>query len=312
MRITVEDASRHLLAGDVVALPTETVYGLAASLSNPLAIEKIFSLKNRPSSNPLIVHIASKEQLLPLVPQLPAGAEQLMEHFWPGALSLILQAVPGQISAVATANLATVAVRMVDHPLTHQVIQNVGPIVMPSANLSGKPSATQACHVEDDFGINFPVVDGGSCVKGIESTIVAFDCSRNRWQIARLGAIGIEELEELLGYSMKFLGGDLDKPICPGQMFRHYAPQAALKLCETFSGEEKGILLGYSDRSYPKQCNLWSLGKSTQPEAVAASLYSLLRRLDMEAVAEAYVDINVPKEGLWLAIYERLKKAAAK
>ncbi len=306
MRITLEEAIRLLNAGEVVALPTETVYGLAAKLSEPKAIEKIFQLKKRPNDNPLIVHIANYEQLNEIVKLIPAHAQELMHCFWPGPLTIIEEAcetVPMQ----ARAGLPTVAVRMPDQPEILEIIKQTGPLVAPSANLSGKPSTTSAQHVEEDFGAGFPVLDGGNCKKGLESTIVYFD---GAWEIARLGATTQEQLAKVLGYTPKLREQKESKPVCPGQHYRHYAPQANLTLG---TGDYPGspvVVIGFKERQYSGAKKVYSLGSLKEPEGISASLYAVLRQLDRDHIQAAWVDCNFPKEGLFLTLAERLKRAA--
>lgn len=305
MRINPEQAIQTLQKGGVVALPTETVYGLAASIHHPEAIQKVFKIKGRPSDNPLIIHIADLAQLNDYVKNLPPHFEKLTQAFWPGSLSLVLEANQNTVPEVVRAGLPTVAVRIPSHPHTLKVLAKTGPLVMPSANLSGKPSATLAQHVIDDFGEEVSVVDGGACVQGLESTILIY--RDNKWIVVRQGAIRFEAIEEVLGYSPG-LHSKPDKPLCPGQLYRHYAPQA--KLLE-LQQDGEGIIIGFSDRQYPSAEVVYALGESSNPESVAHQLYDVLRQLDRDQVAEAKVDMDFPDMGLWKTIRERIKKAAS-
>ena len=189
------------------------------------------------------------------------------------------------------------------HPVTLQVLQKTGPLVMPSANISGRPSATLPEHVENDFGQTFPVVDGGPCSQGLESTILIY--KKDRWVVGRQGGIVLEQFEPVLGYLPKEVLAS-KKPLCPGQLYRHYSPHAKLQTgqkptCET--------IVGFSDRVYPFSTTLYSLGKSNQPKEVAYRLYQVLRSLDQQKIQEAWIDMDFPQEGLWLTIRERLLKA---
>lgn len=305
MRINPEQAVQEFQKGGVVALPTETVYGLAASIHHPEAIQKVFTIKGRPSDNPLIIHLADQTQLINYVKNLPPQFEELAQAFWPGPLSIVLEANVDTVPNIVRAGLPTVAVRIPLHTQTLKVLEKAGPLVMPSANLSGKPSATSAQHVIDDFGDEVPVVDGGECSQGLESTIII---NRNgKWIVARQGAIRFEALEEVLGYRPE-LHSKPDKPLCPGQLYRHYAPQANLSKLEE---DGEGIILGFSDRHYPLAEVVYSLGESSNPELVAHQLYDVLRQLDRDQVVEAQVDMNFPDVGLWKTIRERIKKAAS-
>jgi L-threonylcarbamoyladenylate synthase len=308
MRVTLKQAVEFLQQGRVVALPTETVYGLAASLDHPSAIEAIYRLKGRPSNNPLIIHLAEWEQLVPYAPILLKEILPLARHFWPGPLTLVIAVDPLRVLDRVRAGLPTAAFRIPRHPLISQIIKKVGPIVMPSANLSGKPSATCAEHVEADFGEDFPVLDGGPCQEGVESTILYWN--GKRWQIARLGALAQEQFLPVLGYLPEVVESSSKDPICPGQLYRHYAPSAILHL-EREKKRLSGVVLGYMERVYPLATRLFVLGTLTDSKTVAENLYATLRQLDIEGIVEAHVDIDIPQNGLWITIAERLLKAAS-
>ena len=217
MRVSLEKASELLRQGQVVAIPTETVYGLAASLSSTEAIDHIFTLKGRPADNPLIIHVADSNQVVYYSKDIPAGFEALASTFWPGPMTLVLPAVKEWVPASVRANLDTVAFRIPSHPLTLQVLSDVGPLVMPSANISGRPSATCPEHVESDFGEDFPVLDGGECLRGLESTILIY--RKGRWEIVRQGALSSDIFESLLGYQPCIEEAGVNHhPICPGQI----------------------------------------------------------------------------------------------
>lgn len=308
MRISLAKAYQLLMSGHVVSVPTETVYGLAASIERPGAINEIFSLKGRPSNNPLIIHVANVSQILPFVHSFPHDFSELTDAFWPGPLTLILPTKPDSVPFQACAGLPTAAFRVPNHSLTLALLEWVGPFVMPSANLSGKPSATRREHVETDFGQQFPVVDGGCCEHGLESTILQWNV--NRWQIVRLGAISSDQFGPVIGYEPEVVSGNkLQNPVCPGQLYRHYAPKAKLELCLD-CGNSKGVVLGFSERQYSKATKVFILGDMLVPETVAENLYSRLRQLDDEGVEAACVDMDFPKNGLWETIRERLVKAS--
>jgi len=312
MHVSLSEAVALLKSGKVVAVPTETVYGLAACLNCPEAIAKIFSLKGRPENNPLIVHMASPEKIKDYVSFLPPAFELLSKAFWPGPLTLVLSAIEDTIPEIARAGLPTVAFRIPSHPVARQLLEQTGPLVMPSANLSGKPSATCAEHVEVDFGIDLPVLDGGACHKGLESTILYWKA--NEWIIVRLGALAPEDFGSVLGYTPKVVvkREEAEAPLCPGQLYRHYAPKAQLVLTTVISSDGKDVIIGFSDRKYPGGCRVFSLGDSSVPEQAAQRLYAVLRQLDLEGIDKAIVDINIPNTGLWLTLKERLLKAASK
>lgn len=305
MLITPEKAVQLLKSGQVVALPTETVYGLAASLAHPDAISKIYALKGRPSNNPLILHLSDSEQLKQYVDKLPPNTEALIAKFWPGPLSIVLNAhgIPEQ----ATGGLQTAAFRVPSLEVTREIIRSAGPLVMPSANLSGKPSGTSPQDLYEDFGDMLPIVDGGKRPGGLESTVIHF--TDDAWTIIRRGAITAEELALVLCYEPQFVSSTEERPTCPGQLYRHYAPKASLHLKQCFK-LESGVVLGFSDRTYPTTLTLLSLGSLTAPQTVAENLYACLRECDRRGLSDVWVDFNIPHGGLWETIRERIKKAA--
>lgn len=307
MRINLTKASALLLSGKVVAIPTETVYGLAACFNNELAIKEVYKLKNRPPKNPLIMHVDRPEVIREFTKELPATFEILAKAFWPGPLTLVLQALEDKIPEIVRAGLPTQAFRIPDHSLTLELLKQTGPLVAPSANLSGRPSASSETHVESDFGSNFPVLAGGACTKGVESTILIYQ--EGEWIIGRLGAIAANSFEPILGYIPKEIGVNA-LLACPGQRYRHYAPEAALKLVKEFPAS--GWIIGFSDRQYPKKADLILWGHSDNPEKVLSHLYDTLRGLDLRNIKEAFIDANFPDTGLWKTLKERLNKASTK
>jgi L-threonylcarbamoyladenylate synthase len=309
MRISVSEALHLLALGKVVSLPTETVYGLAALLKYPQAIDTIFTLKGRPSSNPLIIHVANQQQISAFTQHLPTGFDQLAQAFWPGPMTLVINIKEELIPFQARAGLPTAAFRVPDHPLTLDLLSSCGPLVMPSANLSGRPSSTSPSHVEEDFGSDFPLVDGGSCKKGLESTILMHD--EDRWKIIRLGVLEPEVFKPILGYIPEVASTPKGKkPLCPGQLYRHYAPRARLTLTKHFPKDLKELILGFSGATYPPGCDIILLGSLNNPQQVAENLYSTLRQLDENNTPKALVDVRIPNEGLWITIAERLQKAS--
>lgn len=311
MRISVEQAIQLLQAGQVVAMPTETVYGLAACLHLPAAVERIFALKGRPLTNPLIIHVASQADVLSYAQELPPQFEVLTQAFWPGPLTLIVPIQTDLIPSLVRAQLPTAGFRMPNHSLTLQVIQATGPLVMPSANLSGRPSSTKPEHVEADFGAAFPVLDGGSCQKGLESTILYYDSPR--WTIVRLGALPAEAFAPILDYqpdsrkAFKHV-----QPLCPGQLFRHYAPLATLVLGDSVRLPEADYVVGFRERVYPADKRVLDMGSLENPQEVAENLYEVLRQLDREGAKIGWVDMDFPRNGLWETIAERLLRAGEK
>ncbi len=224
--MTVDQAAKLIIQGEVVAFPTETVYGLGADAKNPEAISKIYSLKGRPSDNPLIVHLSDTAQAEDFAELISADAKKLMAEFWPGPLTLILKKKPEVLDAV-TSGLSTVALRIPDHPVALQLIRKTGPLVAPSANKSGRPSPTNADHVRQDFGNKFPVLDGGQTRVGLESTVL--DISSRPYTILRPGKCSDKELSQVIDADIRYDLKKSGKPKSPGIKYSHYKPMAEVK-----------------------------------------------------------------------------------
>jgi L-threonylcarbamoyladenylate synthase len=301
--------------GLVIGLPTETVYGLAADFENDDAIREVFRVKGRPVDHPLIVHIAELEQLDQIAAEVDDACRALVQHCWPGPLTVIVRA-SSSVSRVATGGHDTVAVRMPAHPVARSIISALGhPVVAPSANRFGRVSPTTARHVVDDLGSDVSiVVDGGACDIGVESTIV--DCTTEHLNILRPGSITVEDLRRILEHAAVSdvvadtadaggtdgtggTGGTASAESAvraPGMLARHYAPRAKLVLHEhrRTLPNPPAIVLDYSG----------------DPVAAAHSLYDDLRRCDADGATEVHVLMPSPA-GLGYALRDRLHKAAA-
>jgi L-threonylcarbamoyladenylate synthase len=318
---TTTDPARavELLArAEVVALPTETVYGLAADALRPDAVAKIFEAKERPFFDPLIVHLPDREWL-DRVTDIPAESratvETLMEKFWPGPLTLVLprRAI---VPDLVTAGFDTVAVRMSAHPVFRAVIRQFGkPLAAPSANRFGRISPTTAAHVVSELGGRIPlVVDGGATTHGIESTIVAV--GGNTVRILRSGPVTREEIADC---GLRIADSPSAKIEAPGQLASHYAPRTPLKVMRTFSPQGAGGSQAESPRHIgllafreprPGFAAVEILSASGDLREAAATLFARLRRLD-EAGLDLILAEPVPETGLGIAIMDRLRKAAA-
>lgn len=285
----VERAARLLHDGGVVGVPTETVYGLAASLESTVGIARVFSTKGRPPDHPLIAHVADVETARTLASDWPTTAETLAGAFWPGPLTIVVPAA-SSVPAEVTGGRPTVAVRVPSHPLFRRLLLALGsPIVAPSANRFGEVSPTTARHVLDDLGDDVDyVLDGGPSVIGLESTIV--DCTTDPPQILRPGAVTAEMLARYL-----VTAAARGPSRAPGMLEKHYAPRCRLTLVESDETPTAGIR---------------TLDASVDPEGFASRLYDELRRLDDEGVEWAQV-ILPPDRGIGHAIRDRLGKAAA-
>lgn len=299
--------------GGVVAFPTETVYGLGADARNPSAIKKVFDTKGRPSDNPLIVHVSSKEQVREFSAEISDTAQILMDHFWPGPLTLVLPKKQDVLDLI-TAGLDTVALRMPNHKLALALIDETGPLVAPSANTSGKPSPTKAIHVQGDFGKDFPVIDGGSTEIGLESTVL--DLSTTTPAILRPGKIGSEELEAVLNIRVN-AGTDQtikeQTPKSPGQKYSHYKPKADVFYGNIESIQPKNLYLVQS-KNWPQSANVVHYqGNLTE---LSRELYDRFRQADIEGYESVFIEqiegykSNAPS--LYHALINRIQKATAK
>lgn len=321
----VVQASLWIKKNEVVALPTETVYGLAGNARSDEAIARIFEAKGRPSDNPLIVHISDRKQLKGLVSSISPNAEKLMDAFWPGPLTIVLPKGE-EVSGKVTAGLSTVAVRMPDHVVALAVIEASGvPLAAPSANLSGKPSPTTADHVYEDLKGRIPgIVDGGSTGVGVESTVV--ECTEDSVIILRPGGITLEELEKVAGVGNVTVDPGIENeklaPKSPGMKYTHYAPDAPFVLVdgspeflqqlvdkERGAGRRIGILTTEERMDFYKADSVIPAGKRSNPETVAQHLYEALRAFNEAGVDKIFGEV-FPKTGVGAAIMNRLEKSA--
>ncbi|MFJ3234273.1 L-threonylcarbamoyladenylate synthase [Streptomyces sp. NPDC086787] len=312
----IEKAAGVLRAGGLVALPTETVYGLGANAEDPAAISRIFQVKGRPPSHPLIVHIAGAEQLDDWVQYVPATARLLAEHFWPGPLTLVLRR-GRRVPLEATGGLETVAVRVPDHPVARALLSAFGGgVTAPSANRFGQVSPTTANDVRAELGaaVDF-VLDGGPCEVGVESTIV--DATGEIPTILRPGGVTREDLEAVLGCPLAV--PSTSRVRVPGQHPSHYAPRARVVLVEPEKvvaeaelaqelGHQVGVLLpaAFADAEV-KAHAVVAVPDSMAP--YARGLYGFLRELDRQG-CDLVVASLPAEEGLGLAIANRLRRAA--
>ncbi len=329
LHTAVEEAVRLLRAGEVVALPTETVYGLAADALNPAAVAKIFEAKGRPSYDPLIVHIADKKQL-DTVAEVPEAIQktviQMIERFWPGPLTLVLPkkaCVPDSV----TAGLPSVAVRVSSNPIFKRIIQGLEkPIAAPSANRFGAISPTSANAVLAELDGRIPlIVDGGACMHGLESTIIKIEAGSPKPMITvlRPGPITVEDLK-LYGKVQVLSRSVIDEATeAPGQLASHYAPRTPLRLLSkpsdftpvegkryalmSYRGEEKD---GYLDLAEFEEIMVLSPGNGKLPEAAVRFFY-ILRTLDQLGVDEIIAE-PMFEHGMGIAMMDRLRRAAMK
>jgi L-threonylcarbamoyladenylate synthase len=324
----IREAAKYLIQGDLVAFPTETVYGLGANALSEAAVRKIFAAKGRPGDNPLIVHIAHRDDLLPLVASVPPLAEPLMAAFWPGPLTLIFPRSP-LVPDVVTAGLDTVAIRMPSHPVAMALIHTAGlPVAAPSANRSGRPSPTCAAHVIDDMDGQIPlIIDGGETGIGLESTVL--DLTGEIPTILRPGGVTREELLTVLPQvemDPAVYGTDMTAPRSPGMKYRHYAPKADMVVVEgddrlvparvlqiaddaMRSGKRVGILATVENASFYTGRPVWLIGQRSDAVEIAHRIYTLLRQMDLEDI-DLIIAEGIDASGLGAAVMNRLRKAA--
>jgi L-threonylcarbamoyladenylate synthase len=309
-------AGQAIKMGGLVAFPTETVYGLGCDATNADAVAKVFEAKQRPQFDPLIVHIADREQLAYVVASVSPMAHELIDTFWPGPLTLVL---PKQsaIPDLVTAGLPTVAVRMPNHPMAQSFIREAGiPIAAPSANPFGYVSPTTAQHVADGLGSKVDLIlDGGPCPVGVESTIVSLVGSQP--ELLRPGSITIEELSAVVG-PIRRPSAENDRPIAPGQLTRHYATQTPLTILPwpgarpAWQKDERAGLLIFSQAmdEDTRFAEIEVLSKTGDVREAAHHLFAALRRLDFLGLDRIYAE-PCKEEGLGLAIMDRLRRCAA-
>lgn len=315
---TIAEAAALLRAGELVAFPTETVYGLGADATNRAAVEKIYAAKGRPGHNPLIAHVASVEQAEALV-HFDARAWTIAETLWPGPITLLLPAKQNNgLSPIATAGLPNITVRIPAHPIAMQLLQMVEkPVVAPSANLSGGISPTTANHVARSLGDKVPLIlAGGASTVGLESTIL--DLTQQQAAILRPGAIGIDELEPLIGEVVYYTPSG-ETVTAPGQLSRHYATETPLRLNAVDIKEGEAFLafgntafigaagVGFAHDMDPGRFR--NLSPEGDLHQAATHLYAALHELD-QAGAKAIAVQRIPETGLGLAINDRLRRAA--
>ncbi len=304
-------AGRMLAAGDLVAFPTETVYGLGADATNPDAIARLYAAKGRPSFNPLIAHVASLEKALSLG-HFPAEARALAEAFWPGPLTLVVPAcADGPVCELARAGLDSVAIRVPDHRLARAILEAADrPIAAPSANRSGHVSASDARHVASDLsGRIAALVDGGATPIGVESTIIG--CLGGAVTLLRPGGIPREAIEARLGRSLLAPAADAARPLAPGRLTSHYAPRHAVRLNATALRPGEAYLgFGPAAPAGAEPVAIRNLSQDADLTEAASRLYMYLRELDSLQSAGIAV-APLPSHGLGEAIRDRLERAAA-
>lgn len=320
--LVIQEAAHLLKKGCTVAFPTETVYGLGADATSEEAVAKIFQAKGRPQDNPLIAHVATKQQLKRLVSHLPPFVEKMIDSFAPGPITFVLPS-NGTCANNVTAGLSTVAVRIPSHPVALKLLKACQiPIAAPSANISGKPSPTTADHVWEDLrGKIAGVLDGGPTGIGMESTVI--DCTKTQPIILRPGGITQEQIEQVIGTVMidPSLTSASEKPLSPGLKYKHYTPDVPLWLVEGSIDQIQAVI--NSERNNNNRIGLLASAETAKRldadqvislgddlTDVAAHLYDGLRLFKKEDV-DLIVSESYPEKGIGQAIMNRLRKAAS-
>lgn len=320
--VSLDEIAYALKSGEVIGMPTETVYGLAADAGNDDAIKKVFQAKGRPSDNPLIVHIHDVSQLDDITTHVDDKVRLLMQRFWPGALSFILPLKPGALSRYATAGLETVAIRMPSHPVARAVLRHAGiPIAAPSANTSGKPSPTEARHVMHDLnGKIFGIINSESSVVGLESTVI--DCTIYPYRIVRPGAVTQRDLETVLQEHVSIEASDNVVPISPGMKYTHYAPHQPIQVVENWNIidtllEEESRVVGViapetiQDKIHRNMLFIPLCKDTSSYKEAGRNLYRALREMDTSHVEVIYIHGFSQNEES-AALNDRIYRAAGK
>ena len=319
---TVAQAAERIRAGELVAFPTETVYGLGADASNDAAVAKIFSAKGRPADHPLIVHIASSAQVHDFASSVPPFAQALINALWPGPLTVILPRKPG-VATAAAGGQNSIGLRCPAHPLALEFLKacnepGVLGVAGPSANKFGRVSPTTAAHVQQEFGDALMVLDGGPCAVGIESCIV--DCTRGAPVLLRPGVLTRAQLEAACGQNV--LSPDEtpdDAPRAPGTLESHYAPQAKVRLMDAKAIQTALDLLGADAahiavyaRSIVRIQSSQVLYRRMPDDALATAnqLFAVLRDFDAQGVKLIWIEL-LPEDSIWDGVRDRLSRAAA-
>jgi len=311
-KISGDDARKRLLQGEVVAIPTETVYGLAAWIKSHEGLQKIFSVKERPFFDPLIVHVANSETAQTLTPLWTKAHDTLAKKFWPGPLTLIAKK-SSEIDPLITSGLDSVGLRCPNHPLTLDLLSQIeGGLAAPSANKFGKTSPTSAAHVFEEFGESVPVIDGGSCEVGIESTVVGIKEENQGYlvQIYRPGHITASELSEALASGgIKAQVEYAQSPVAPGQLKHHYMPKIPLVIVpENFQwDDDRKKIEGELQQEFSRPI-LWE--QPSDPNIASRELYQKMRDFDQQGYDLILAAKNADsQEENWKGIWNRLDKA---
>ena len=317
--VSIEEAVAFLKLDKVVAIPTETVYGLAANAFSETAVSRVFETKGRPSYNPLIVHVANYERLVDLVSTFPENAKILADKFWPGPLTLLLPK-KNSISDRITAGKSTVAIRIPNHPIAQDLLKKLDfPLVAPSANRFKHISPTKPSHVLDSLGADVPIIDGGECKLGLESTIVGFE-DHGRPVVYRQGTISLESLQEVLPetYLLQQRSNAEESIVAPGMIKRHYAPNTPLRIVDSIEkhleefGSKNKIGVVYPAHTKPHQlaAQTIALSKGGDLNEIAEKLYAAFHQLDKQNLDYLVIE-RFENIGLGRTLNDKITRASS-
>jgi L-threonylcarbamoyladenylate synthase len=314
-KIEIRTYAEILSAGGVIAFPTETVYGLGAGAWNPSAISRVFELKGRPSDNPLIVHISNYGMLLDFAAEILPESRLLMQKFWPGPLTLVFERKEKVLDSIS-AGLNSVALRIPDHAHALKLIDLAGPLVAPSANLSGSPSPTKPEHVRSDFGSTFPVLNGGECTVGIESTVI--DVRKLPFRILRPGRITSKMIHEVTGLQVEDYSDSqhINRPVSPGLKYSHYAPKTPIFWIDdnvNFNDESKILYLVQDLDVKPTVHNKVVIYQGDL-EKMARELFDWFRKSDIDGYDAIHIEKldKYSDQELYGALNNRIAKAISR
>lgn len=315
MIVTLDEAVKLIKKGEVVAFPTETVYGLGADAQNIQAVKKTFRLKGRPLDNPLILHISNVDQVEELTINRPDDFDKLADSFWPGPLTIITEK-SDRVPDLVTGGLSTVALRMPNHPLALDLIEQTGPLTAPSANKSGKPSPTRTDHLIQDYGDELYILEGGATEIGIESTII--DLTSSRPTILRPGAITAKKLSDLLSKNVQGIDEseiDMSKPAkSPGVKYSHYKPEATVNWFDTPPANfpDEILFIVHSSTRWPESDHIISYNQNFHQ--LAKELYDLFRTADHLQYREILIEKLPPEthHPMIAPLFNRISKAVGR
>ena len=317
--VSIEEAVAFLKLDKVVAIPTETVYGLAANAFSETAVSRVFETKGRPSYNPLIVHVANCERLADLVSTFPENAKILADKFWPGPLTLLLPK-KNSISDRITAGKSTVAIRIPNHPIAQDLLKKLDfPLVAPSANRFKHISPTMPSHVFDSLGADVPIIDGGECKLGLESTIVGFE-DHGRPVVYRQGAISLESLKEVLPetYLLHQRSNTEESIVAPGMIKRHYAPNTPLRIVDSInkhleqfgSANKIGVIYKAETKPHKLAAQTLALSRGGDLSEIAEKLYAAFHQLDKQNLDYLIIE-RFENIGLGRTLNDKITRASS-